>query len=123
MHDPSGARRGPFFRERGDALKRSILAVHAEVARQAETWPRRRLITFHGSLFYFASRYGLQVVGACLSEPHEQGLKDTVLVDAGSRVRVIAEFADFADPDHPYMYHCHNLEHEDSGMMGQFVVI
>jgi hypothetical protein len=21
------------------------------------------------------------------------------------RVRIIAEFADFADPDHPYMYH------------------
>jgi blue copper oxidase len=56
-------------------------------------------------------------------QPHEQGLKDTVLVDSGSTVRVITEFADFADPDHPYMYHCHNLEHEDAGMMGQFVVV
>jgi blue copper oxidase len=56
-------------------------------------------------------------------QPHEQGLKDTVLVDPGSRVRVIAEFVDYADPDRPYMYHCHNLEHEDAGMMGQFVVI
>jgi blue copper oxidase len=56
-------------------------------------------------------------------QPYEQGLKDTVLVDPGSRVRVIAEFADFADPQHPYMYHCHILEHEDAGMMGQFVVI
>ena len=56
-------------------------------------------------------------------QPHELGLKDTVLVDAGSKVRVIAEFADFADPRHPYMYHCHNLEHEDAGMMGQFVVV
>jgi FtsP/CotA-like multicopper oxidase with cupredoxin domain len=55
--------------------------------------------------------------------PHERGLKDTVLVDPGSVVRVIAEFADFADPDHPYMYHCHILEHEDAGMMGQFVVV
>jgi blue copper oxidase len=54
--------------------------------------------------------------------PHERGLKDTVLVDAGSTVRVITEFADFADPQHPYMYHCHILEHEDAGMMGQFVV-
>ena len=54
--------------------------------------------------------------------PHELGLKDTVLVDAGSTVRVITEFADFADPQHPYMYHCHILEHEDAGMMGQFVV-
>lgn len=56
-------------------------------------------------------------------QPHEQGLKDTVLIDPGSTVRIIAEFADFADPDHPYMYHCHILEHEDAGMMGQFVVV
>jgi FtsP/CotA-like multicopper oxidase with cupredoxin domain len=55
--------------------------------------------------------------------PHEAGLKDTVLVDPASAVRVIAEFADFADPQHPYMYHCHILEHEDAGMMGQFVVV
>ncbi len=55
--------------------------------------------------------------------PHELGLKDTVIIDAGSKVRVIAEFADFADAEHPYMYHCHNLEHEDAGMMGQFVVV
>jgi FtsP/CotA-like multicopper oxidase with cupredoxin domain len=55
--------------------------------------------------------------------PQEQGLKDTVLVDQGSTVRIIAEFPDFADPVHPYMYHCHNLEHEDAGMMGQFVTV
>jgi blue copper oxidase len=53
----------------------------------------------------------------------ERGLKDTVLVDPGSAVRIIAEFSDFADPKHPYMYHCHILEHEDAGMMGQFVVV
>jgi zinc transport system substrate-binding protein len=64
--DPEG---GPFYRENGDALKRSILAAHAEVARQAETWPHRRLITFHGSLFYFAARYGLQVVGVVQPTP------------------------------------------------------
>jgi bilirubin oxidase len=23
----------------------------------------------------------------------------------------------------PYMFHCHILEHEDMGMMGQFVVV
>lgn len=55
--------------------------------------------------------------------PTERGLKDTVLVDPGSAVRVIAEFADFADSQNPYMYHCHILEHEDAGMMGQFVVV
>jgi zinc transport system substrate-binding protein len=58
--DPEG---GPFYRERGDTLKRSIEAVHLDVLRQAQTWTHRRIVTFHGSLFYFASRYGLQVVG------------------------------------------------------------
>jgi FtsP/CotA-like multicopper oxidase with cupredoxin domain len=32
-------------------------------------------------------------------------------------------FSDHADPDTPYMYHCHLLAHEDSGMMGQFAVV
>jgi FtsP/CotA-like multicopper oxidase with cupredoxin domain len=32
-------------------------------------------------------------------------------------------FNDFADADHPYMFHCHLLNHEDAGMMGQFVVV
>ncbi len=54
---------------------------------------------------------------------HEQGVKDTVLVDPGETVRVITQFNDYADPARPYMYHCHILEHEDAGMMGQFVVV
>lgn len=57
------------------------------------------------------------------AQPHERGLKDTVMVDPGETVRVITRFEDFADPHHPYMYHCHILEHEDAGMMGQFVVV
>ena len=53
----------------------------------------------------------------------EAGWKDTVLVLPNETVRVITRFEDFADKDIPYMYHCHILEHEDAGMMGQFVVI
>lgn len=56
-------------------------------------------------------------------EKYEQGWKDTVLVHFNETVRVIAKFEHFADPDTPYMYHCHILEHEDAGMMGQFLVI
>lgn len=54
---------------------------------------------------------------------HERGWKDTVIVNPLERVRVIIRFADYADPQLPYMYHCHILEHEDMGMMGQFVVV
>ena len=53
---------------------------------------------------------------------NERGLKDTVLVDADETVQVIVKFDDPADDRHPFMFHCHNLEHEDAGMMGQFVV-
>jgi FtsP/CotA-like multicopper oxidase with cupredoxin domain len=53
---------------------------------------------------------------------HESGLKDTVLLSPRERVRLLLSFKDYADPDTPYMYHCHILEHEDAGMMGQFVV-
>ncbi len=55
-------------------------------------------------------------------QPAEQGLKDTVLVHSGETVRLLLGFTDYADPDIPYMYHCHMLEHEDAGMMGQFTV-
>jgi len=54
--------------------------------------------------------------------PGEMGLKDTVLVAPNERVRLLLGFSDYTDPDRPYMYHCHILEHEDAGMMGQFVV-
>jgi ABC-type Zn uptake system ZnuABC Zn-binding protein ZnuA len=64
--DPEG---GPFYRERGQALKRSIQGVHADILRRAETWSRRRIVTFHGSLFYFAARYGLQVVAVVQPVP------------------------------------------------------
>ena len=54
---------------------------------------------------------------------NERGWKDVVLVNASETVRIIAQFSEYADPDIPYMYHCHILEHEDAGMMGQFVVV
>ena len=64
--DPEGA---PFYRERASTLRRSIQSLHVEVNRQSQTWTRRRIVTFHGSLFYFAARYGLQVVGVVQPVP------------------------------------------------------
>ena len=49
----------------------------------------------------------------------ESGLKDTVLVMPGENVRIIKPFQDFKGL---FMYHCHNLEHEDMGMMREFSV-
>lgn len=53
----------------------------------------------------------------------EMGWKDTVRVGSGEVVRLIMRFTDYTDENNPYMYHCHILEHEDRGMMGQFVLV
>jgi len=51
------------------------------------------------------------------------GWKDTVLVWPGETVRIAVDFAhDFAG-DQTYMVHCHNLEHEDAGMMINYRVV
>lgn len=58
----------------------------------------------------------------------EKGWKDVVFVPLQSPgnpgwVRIIKPFEDFTDSVFPYMYHCHILEHEDRGMMGQYTVV
>ncbi|KAF1997631.1 hypothetical protein P154DRAFT_537014 [Amniculicola lignicola CBS 123094] len=52
--------------------------------------------------------------------PYEKGaLKDVVLLGTGETVRVRARFAPY---DGVYMFHCHNLIHEDHDMMAAFNV-
>ncbi len=51
--------------------------------------------------------------------PWEAGWKDTVLVYPGERVSVVATFNSHRGR---FMMHCHNLEHEDHGMMMNFEV-
>lgn len=55
--------------------------------------------------------------------PELSGLKDTIYLEEDTTYRILLTFRDYADPTTPYMYHCHQLEHEDQGMMGQFVVV
>jgi len=52
--------------------------------------------------------------------PWETGTKDTVLVWPGERVDVRVHFREHAGL---YLLHCHNLEHEDAGMMANFEVV
>lgn len=50
----------------------------------------------------------------------DEGWKDTVLVMPGERVKVIRRFSDYTGL---FLYHCHNLEHEDMGMMRNYEVV
>ncbi|MBI2508851.1 MAG: multicopper oxidase domain-containing protein, partial [Betaproteobacteria bacterium] len=45
------------------------------------------------------------------------GWKDTVLAWPGETVRIVTDFSHPFPGDQVYMVHCHNLEHEDGGMM------
>ena len=53
---------------------------------------------------------------------YESGWKDAFFINRNETVSFVARFSDQADPQHPFMYHCHFGNHEDEGMMGQFVV-
>ncbi len=66
----------------------------------------------HGAQFQIIERNG--------QEPalNERGWKDTVMVEEGEEVRLLVQFK----KEGLFMYHCHILEHEDAGMMGQFLV-
>ncbi|MEM6635560.1 MAG: multicopper oxidase domain-containing protein [Pseudomonadota bacterium] len=69
----------------------------------------------HGCSFRILSQSG--------STPpaYAQGWKDMVHVEDGWS-EVLVQFNYDAPASAPYMYHCHILEHEDCGMMGQFTV-
>lgn len=58
--------------------------------------------------------------GGMRPRPENSGWKDTVLVSG--ETEVLMRFDVPAPDSHPYMFHCHILEHEDAGMMGQFTV-
>ena len=69
----------------------------------------------HGVSFFVLDRNGIPVA------PEEAGAKDVVLVNKNETVRTIMRFEHLSN-GYPFMYHCHNLMHEDNMMMLQFIV-
>ncbi len=67
----------------------------------------------HGASFRILS------LGGAPPPAHLTGWKDVVLVE--DKAELLVAFHHPATPEHPFMYHCHVLEHEDAGMMGQYV--
>lgn len=92
------------------------------VAGQTEIWeftnPSDEIhpVHIHGMQFGLLDRTG----GRAALFPHERGWKDTFLLLPGETVRAVIRF-----PNQPglFLLHCHNLEHEDDGMMLQFRIL
>lgn len=66
----------------------------------------------HGTQFKVISRDGEAPPAT------EHGWKDSISVKPGERVKIAISFKEKG----VYMFHCHILEHEDNGMMGQIKV-
>jgi blue copper oxidase len=73
-------------------------------------------VHIHGCQFRIISQDGKP------PEPERAGWKDTAPISKGGVSEILVRFPHAANHDDPYMAHCHILEHEDSGMMTQFVV-
>jgi blue copper oxidase len=67
----------------------------------------------HGASFRVLS------IGGAPPPAHLAGWKDVVLVEEWAELLVA--FGQPATRQHPFMFHCHIAEHEEAGMMGQYV--
>ena len=67
----------------------------------------------HGASFRILS------IGGAPPPSHLAGWKDVALVE--DKAELLVAFNQPATREHPFMYHCHILEHEDGGLMGQYV--
>ena len=68
----------------------------------------------HGTSFQVLSHNGVPMAY------EDVGLKDVFLVNG--EAEILVKHIRKANANTPFMYHCHILEHEDAGMMGQFTV-
>ncbi len=55
------------FRSRGDAMKKTLDDLHKSIDSKSKAWSKKTIVTFHGSMGYFAERYGLKI--AAVIEP------------------------------------------------------
>jgi len=76
--------------------------------------PMPHPVHLHGMQFQIVQRTGVLHSGYV-----DEGWKDTVLLMPGERVKIIAKFQKYRGL---FLYHCHNLEHEDMGMMRNYLV-
>jgi FtsP/CotA-like multicopper oxidase with cupredoxin domain len=120
---PEHARRTRVFNLDVDGLLHPINGALFDINRTDFTVPFGELETWeyvnhsdefhpmhpHGALMQVLERHGLEHL-----PPEDLGWKDTVLVAPEETVRVLVRYHSYTGP---YVHHCHNLEHEDNGMM------
>jgi FtsP/CotA-like multicopper oxidase with cupredoxin domain len=100
-------------------LGRVDLAVPANTV---EIWKFTNATGMAHPMHLHGVRMSLLARDGVVPPAHERGLRDTFIVQPMETVTVAVETAAVASPT-PLMFHCHILEHEDAGMMGQFITV
>ena len=120
--DPNGSLNGPFLFN-GEAF--DIDVVNYEIPfNNVEIWELTNQSLISHPFHIHDVQFNLLEINGETPPLHMQGWKDVVLVPAQfGTAKFITKFNDFSDANVPYMYHCHILTHEETGMMGQFTVV
>lgn len=88
-----------------------------------EAWTIQNTHIFSHSFHMHDVQFAIVERGRGPIPDYEKGWKDTFHISPDEAVTFVARFDDYASTEHPFMYHCHMANHEDEGMMGQFLVV
>jgi FtsP/CotA-like multicopper oxidase with cupredoxin domain len=125
--DPDEAAARRVFRLRGQGINGDRMALNrvdtTVVKGTTEVWEITNSDGTPHSFHVHDVQFQVLSVAGREPPPELRGWKDTIYLRPQEPVEIAMRFTDYADPDTPYMYHCHVLFHEDHGMMGQFVVV
>jgi FtsP/CotA-like multicopper oxidase with cupredoxin domain len=125
--DPAGAAQTRTFRLSGRQINSESMDMgRIDAAVGVDTIERWRVTNDDGVTHNFHVhdvQFQVATVDGDVPPPELRGWKDTIYLLPNVDYELALRFTDYADPDTPYMFHCHLLTHEDSGMMGQFVVL
>lgn len=128
--DPRTAKRTRTFQFNSAMMQHNINGREFDMERIDETvrfgdtevWtfvndsPFPHPVHMHEVQFHVVERVG----GRARIMPWERGLKDVVLVNPGERVSVAATFNSYRGR---FLMHCHNMVHEDMGMMMNYAIV
>lgn len=115
-----GSHAGMDMTINGVAMDMSVINEHVKRG----VWERWRVRSDQGAhpFHIHGCSFLIEHMEGAPASPDQRGWKDTVTTDDDDWAEILVKFDHVATEEHPYMYHCHILEHEDLGMMGQFSV-
>ncbi len=104
----------------GAAMDMNVINEHV----RRGVWERWRIRSNQGAhpFHVHGCSFLIEQMEGAAAPPDQRGWKDTVVLDDDDWSEIVVRFDHLATKQYPYMYHCHILEHEDRGMMGQFTV-